>query len=459
MDSSSNTEAAAAAERKRQRLEAWRRKQEQPTPLPKISLSFRTATTAAPVKTKGSKKAKAFDASSDEEDEQHDSVARKKRGLDLFDLGESELEEPPEKRLKMSASRWGATILQSPSANVSSNDTTSLSVEPPTKDNSSAVSSNAAATADFRDALDSFMDQLQSGDSLAKITVASLDVDMGGSMMRPKKKRPTIVSGSVITPQDLARLHHPTPSLRINAPEPEGDGTSAPLYSPKDWLSDASDAESEVDEEQEEQERRMLIDALKAAPASSQERDEETFRPAQLAVEVRNEKTRREERLRELEVEAKQARKQNSATAVVGRIFNEGEGSVMEEAERTLEAAKAAPDALTVLAELNKKKELKAVDHSKVDYEPFIKNLYRVPRSLADLKHDEVVDRRARLKVRVRGPGAPAPVSTWAECGLPEKLIDALERQEILAPYAVQAQCIPCIMAGRDVIGIAKTGK
>ena len=38
----------------------------------------------------------------------------------------------------------------------------------------------------------------------------------------------------------------------------------------------------------------------------------------------------------------------------------------MEEAKPNLKAAMAAPNALKVLVKLNKKKELKAVDHSKV---------------------------------------------------------------------------------------------
>ena len=33
-----------------------------------------------------------------------------------------------------------------------------------------------------------------------------------------------------------------------------------------------------------------------------------------------------------------------------------------------------------------------------------------------------------------------------------------LEKKGIVDPFPVQAQCLPCIMAGRDVIGIAKTG-
>ena len=130
----------------------------------------------------------------------------------------------------------------------------------------------------------------------------------------------------------------------------------------------------------------------------------------------------------------------------------------MEEAERTLDVLNSEPDALQVLAELNKKKELKAVDHSKVDYMKIRKNLYIVPRSLANLSADDIADRRAKLKVKVRGVGCPAPLSTFREGALSERIMNILQKQKIETPFPVQAQCIPAIMGGRDVIGIAKTG-
>lgn len=131
----------------------------------------------------------------------------------------------------------------------------------------------------------------------------------------------------------------------------------------------------------------------------------------------------------------------------------------MEEAARTLDVVNAASvDALEVLADLNKKKELKAVDHSILEYLQIKKNLYLVPRSIASLTADQVMERRAKFKIRVRGKGAPAPVATFEECGLSERILQILKKMKVEKPFAVQSQCLPCIMAGRDVIGIAKTG-
>ena len=111
---------------------------------------------------------------------------------------------------------------------------------------------------------------------------------------------------------------------------------------------------------------------------------------------------------------------------------------------------------------MNKKKELTAAAHdsqNQQDLPPIIKNIYRVPRALQHLSHNDVVHRRAQLHVQVRGKGVPCPVTSFAETGLPQILLDALqERDQFTTPTPIQAQCIPTILAGRDVIGIAKTG-
>jgi superfamily II DNA/RNA helicase len=52
---------------------------------------------------------------------------------------------------------------------------------------------------------------------------------------------------------------------------------------------------------------------------------------------------------------------------------------------------------------------------------------------------------------------APAPAS-FAELGLPERLISALAARKIHEPFAIQARALPDAMAGRDVLGRAQTG-
>ncbi|KAL7563410.1 hypothetical protein ACA910_016507 [Epithemia clementina (nom. ined.)] len=437
----SSTPLSAAEEKKRKRLLAWKRKQEQQQQAqtktqPKVSLSLSLGSK----KKKGGqsngnhkiKPVNPFDV--DEEDTGDNATSetmvdgrKRKRPEELMEDKQSSL---PGKRTKGSR-RWD-NVPQAPE----------------------------------KDALDQFMEKLEAG-AMGKVNVGDpvnssnaeglLSVHVGASMMTSSN------SNKLQTPQAPAKNVITAEELLLG--KKSGTEPLTPEYGPKDWLSDAP---ADTDDEQEEHGRRALIEALAAVPpltgvnVSEGNIDGAQDQPAQLAAQVKSEKNRRKQRLEELERQADEARQLALAAAEpeVGRyLYSDAvEEGIMEEAERNLDTAKAAPDALTVLAELNKKKELKAVDHSKIDYLPFQKNLYIVPRSLANLNNDEVISRRAKLRVRVRGQGAPAPVSSFEECGLSERILSILSKQGITKPYPVQAQCIPCAMAGRDVIGIAKTG-
>ena len=434
----------SALERKRKRLAAWKLKKQQqqqpatpvpapppPPPAPKVSLTLKATPISKSTVTKKKKpksvSINAFgDSDSDGEQGKKDSVPASSslKRKSVFDVEQEEQQrqrhqktsedEDSKPKRKKRKGRWdNAPKEQAPVV---------------------------------KDALDEFMDKLRSGTHSV--------IEVGGSAAEGGFKIDT--GGSML---------HSGPKSMTTVDEQGKKSTTSQVYQPSDWLSDAPTD----DEEQEERARRALVEALKAQPVSAtlprneEYEDEDEVgvpKPAQLAAEVRSEKARREQRLLELERQAAEARSsaESSEQPQFGRLYMDSEGGVMEEAERNLDAAKATPDALVVLAELNKKKELKAVDHSKIDYMPFQKNLYRVPRLLAHLSQEDIISRRAKLKVRVRGHGAPAPVSTFEECGLSERVLQVLNSQDIDQPFPVQAQCIPCIMAGRDVIGIAKTG-
>lgn len=432
----------AAAERKRKRLEAWRkRQQDQPStttaappvlPTVKITLSNKIlpkkkANSIVPANT--------FNAFGEVDDDDKDHA-------------DEQLQQQRKPMLDLEA------------------ETTSISNQ---EESISSTTSRKRRRWDVEgvgDALDSFMEKLQEG-AIGSVSALQADVavhiNVGGSMMRldkstlstttsnttipPQEQKPltpSLSSGQVVTAEQLALWNGKTMNKDPDA-----------HYAPSDWESGA-----DTEDEEEELARRKFLKALQSAPAPNAISGVVVPQQQQLntAAEVRTEKHRREDRLKELEHEAEAARQAAASEAEFGRLYNDGEDGVMEEAERNFDAAMAVPDALEVLAELNKKKELKSVDHSQIDYIKFRKNLYIVPRALANLSSDEVINRRAKLKIRVRGKAAPVPVSSWIECGLSERVIKILESQGISYPYPVQAQCIPCIMAGRDVIGIAKTG-
>eukprot|EP01039_Chlorochromonas_danica_P009070 gene9070-10009_t len=139
----------------------------------------------------------------------------------------------------------------------------------------------------------------------------------------------------------------------------------------------------------------------------------------------------------------------------LGRVFA-SEGDIVEEEE--VENKKRS--ALEVLEEAKRGKMLKEVDHSKISYLPIRKNLYIAPRALARLTEEEIGEKRESLQVKVRGKGCPAPVDSWEQCGLSDRILLSLTQYGMYqgGPFPIQAQAIPAIMCGRDVIGVAKTG-
>ena len=111
------------------------------------------------------------------------------------------------------------------------------------------------------------------------------------------------------------------------------------------------------------------------------------------------------------------------------------------------------------LASKKKKKDIPSVDHSKFAYEPFEKSFYVEPSDLADMSTEDLADLRLELDgIKVRGNNVPKPAVNWSQCGLSQQVLDVISDLEYEKPSAIQAQAIPAIMSGRDVISVAKTG-
>lgn len=104
-------------------------------------------------------------------------------------------------------------------------------------------------------------------------------------------------------------------------------------------------------------------------------------------------------------------------------------------------------------------KELKRVNHALINYEPFRKSLYIEAKEVSNMTDEQVVNyRKEHGDIKVRGKNIPKPIFNWYHCGLSEKITAVLERKGFKEPFPIQAQATPCIMSGRDVIGIAETG-
>lgn len=101
---------------------------------------------------------------------------------------------------------------------------------------------------------------------------------------------------------------------------------------------------------------------------------------------------------------------------------------------------------------------LPSVDHEDILYPEFERTFYRTPADLAALSADEVAARRATMDVRVAGQNCPAPVQRFGQCGFDAVLLRHLKGRGYDQPTPIQAQAIPVVLSGRDVLGVAKTG-
>ena len=107
-----------------------------------------------------------------------------------------------------------------------------------------------------------------------------------------------------------------------------------------------------------------------------------------------------------------------------------------------------------------KKKQLEPVDHSAQHYIDIRKDFWLESPDISRLSDDEVVEmRRDELEgVKIRGKRCPRPFREWRQCGLLEAVMDVIRASGYTKPFPIQAQAIPAIMSGRDVIACAKTG-
>ncbi|KAL6942269.1 hypothetical protein ACO0QE_003438 [Hanseniaspora vineae] len=109
-----------------------------------------------------------------------------------------------------------------------------------------------------------------------------------------------------------------------------------------------------------------------------------------------------------------------------------------------------------------KKKKRKIVSRLRdSDLVPFEKNFYHEPEELKNMTDEEVADLRLSLdNICVEGSGViPKPITKWSYLGLSSDIMNVITLDlNFSTPTPIQAQAIPCIMSGRDVLGISKTG-
>lgn len=124
-----------------------------------------------------------------------------------------------------------------------------------------------------------------------------------------------------------------------------------------------------------------------------------------------------------------------------------------------MEKADANPDSILAIATKKKKKDIPAIDYSKIELNTIRKNFWTEPSELSQLTETEVQELRLDLDgIKVSGKDVPKPVQKWSHCGLTQPMLHVVEKLGYEKPTPIQMQALPVIMSGRDVIGVAKTG-
>ncbi|SCU96913.1 LAMI_0F08196g1_1 [Lachancea mirantina] len=108
----------------------------------------------------------------------------------------------------------------------------------------------------------------------------------------------------------------------------------------------------------------------------------------------------------------------------------------------------------------NRKKKVRNLNFNSAQLEPFVRTFYTEPEEISAMTEEEVEDMRLSLdNVKIRGKNCPRPVFKWSHLGLTSDIMDLITKKlNFSSPTPIQAQAVPAIMSGQDVIGISKTG-
>ena len=60
--------------------------------------------------------------------------------------------------------------------------------------------------------------------------------------------------------------------------------------------------------------------------------------------------------------------------------------------------------------------------------------------------------------IEIKGSDCPAPINSFADLRLDDKVIEHLREENYLRPTPIQMQSLSCTLSGRDIIGLAETG-
>jgi hypothetical protein len=98
-------------------------------------------------------------------------------------------------------------------------------------------------------------------------------------------------------------------------------------------------------------------------------------------------------------------------------------------------------------------------DHSSIQYMEVAKDFYEEHAEIADLSAEMVQSLRHKMEIRVSGVGVVKPVMSFAHFGFDDALLQTIIQSGFSEPTIIQKQAVPVALCGRDIIGVAETGK
>jgi ATP-dependent RNA helicase DDX46/PRP5 len=154
-----------------------------------------------------------------------------------------------------------------------------------------------------------------------------------------------------------------------------------------------------------------------------------------------------------------QPQENNTPNLAIGRSTKKEPQVFNSDDEDELDAVGDNDDEFKATINKRKKKDIGTVNHAKVQYEDFRKNFYSESIELSELTAEEVELIRVDMdNIHCRGTDVPKPIQTWHQGGFGTQILDVIQDLKFTSPTPIQAQALPAIMSGRDVIGVAKTG-
>lgn len=179
---------------------------------------------------------------------------------------------------------------------------------------------------------------------------------------------------------------------------------------------EASVGDLEVDDDDEEANR--MDQALKNKAADAMEEEEEVDPLDAFMSGVKEEVKKVDEE----DMVKMNGANGSSRVRLDERMAEEGNEEAVEPiVEDELDATELNPeDILALAAKKAKKKDIAAVDHSRVKYESFRKEFYVPPPDIAAMTDEEADLLRLELDgIKIRGVDCPRPVTKWSHFGLP----------------------------------------